>query len=59
MVVEFKYSLEGDLNDLTKEAINQIKDLDNYKPFLDYNVVLLGVAFGNREVMLELEPLEK
>ena len=59
VVVEFKYSLEHDLNDLTKEAINQIKDLDYYKPFLDYNVVLLGVAFGNREVKLALEPLEK
>ena len=25
VVVEFKYSLEDDLNDLTKEAINQLK----------------------------------
>ena len=48
-----------DLNILAKKAMKQIKDKEYYKPYLDYDVVLLGVAFGEREVKILLEPLTK
>ena len=40
------------------EAIDQIKDPEYYKPYLDYEVVLLGVAFGDRVVESHIEPLK-
>jgi cell division protein ZapA (FtsZ GTPase activity inhibitor) len=54
-----KYSQKEDLNDLATKVIKQIKDIEYCKPYLGYDVVLLGVAFGNREVKLLLEPLKK
>jgi hypothetical protein len=59
VVCEMKYSPKKDLNDLATKAIKQIKDKDYYKPYLDYDVVLLGVAFGHREAKLLLEPVKK
>ncbi|MCL2114722.1 MAG: ATP-binding protein [Methanobrevibacter sp.] len=59
IVCELKYSLNTPLNDLTSEAMNQIKDYEYYKPYLNYDVILLAVAFGDRKVKSQLEPLKK
>jgi Holliday junction resolvase-like predicted endonuclease len=47
VICELKYSLTDFLKDLTIEAINQIKDKEYYAPYLDHDVVLLGIAFGS------------
>ena len=57
IIYELKYDENKNLNDLVMEAIDQIKDLEYYKPYLDYDVVLLGVAFGDREVKSYIESL--
>ncbi|MCL2115898.1 MAG: ATP-binding protein [Methanobrevibacter sp.] len=58
VVCELKYSQTEDLNDLAIKAIDQIKKKEYYKPYLNYNVVLLGIAFGNREAKSLLESLK-
>jgi Holliday junction resolvase-like predicted endonuclease len=57
VICEVKYSLKKPLNELAIEAINQIKEKKYYTPYLDYDVVLLGVAFGDREIKSWIEPL--
>ena len=57
VVCELKYGLNAPLNDLATEAIKQIKDKKYYKPYLDYDVILLAIAFGDREVKSIVEPL--
>ncbi|MCL2115483.1 MAG: ATP-binding protein [Methanobrevibacter sp.] len=59
VVCELKYSLDKPLDHLATEAMNQIKDKEYYKPYLNYDVILLAVAFGDREVKSLLEPLKK
>ena len=59
LVCELKYGLDQSINDLAIDAITQIKDNEYYKPYLDYDVVLLGLGFGEREVKSVLEPLKK
>ena len=59
VVCELKYSKEEDLNDLASKAIDQIKKKEYYKPYLNYNPILLGIAFGDREAKSQLEPLKK
>ena len=58
LICEIKYDENKDLNDLAMEAINQIKDLEYYKPYLDHEVILLGVAFGDHEVKSRIEALK-
>jgi hypothetical protein len=42
---------------MVDKAISQIKDKKYYLPYTDYNVILLGVAFGDCEVKSHVEPL--
>jgi len=58
VVCEFKYGLDKSLENLAIEAINQIKDKKYHEQYLDYNVALLGVAFGDREVKSIIEDLK-
>jgi len=57
IVCELKYGLDKPLEDLATEAIEQIKEKEYYKPYLDYDVGLLAAAFGEREVKSLIEPL--
>jgi len=59
LVCEIKYSEKDDLNDLAIDALSQIKKKKYFAPYLDYELVLLGVAFGNREIKSCIEPLTK
>ena len=59
IVCELKYSLDKPLDDLASKAIEQIKKHGYYKPYLNYDVVLLGIAFGDREAKSLLEPLKR
>ena len=58
VVCELKYSQDKPLKDLTLKAINQIKANKYYTQYLDYNIVLLGIAFGNREIRTHIESLK-
>lgn len=58
IICELKYGINKPLKDLAKDAIMQIKDKEYYKPYLDYNVILLGIAFGYREIKSYIEPLK-
>ena len=57
LICELKYDENKNLKKLATEAIEQIKDPEYYKPYIDYEVVLLGVAFGDREVKSHIERL--
>ncbi|GAA5818874.1 MAG: AAA family ATPase [Methanobrevibacter sp. CfCl-M3] len=59
IVCEIKYSLDKDLNNLAQNAISQIYNNKYYSPYTDCDVVLLGVAFGDREVKSIIEPLKQ
>jgi len=58
VICEFKYSLKTPLDDLALEAINQIKKYEYYKPYLNKNVVLIGIAFGDRKCKSMIEKLK-
>ncbi|MCL2116676.1 MAG: PD-(D/E)XK nuclease domain-containing protein, partial [Methanobrevibacter sp.] len=58
VVCELKYNLNEPLEHLANEAIKQIKDNEYYKPYLNYDVVLLAIAFGDREAKSIMEPLK-
>ena len=57
IVCELKYSLDEPLKDLATDAIKQIKNKEYYKPYLNYDVILLGIAFGERKAKSLIEPL--
>ncbi|WP_067092827.1 ATP-binding protein [Methanobrevibacter curvatus] len=57
VLVEVKYSLTESLDKMVDKAISQIMDKKYYLPYTDYNVIILGVAFGDREVKSHVEPL--
>ena len=57
VVCELKYSLDEPLEGLATKAINQIKNKEYYKLYLNYDIVLLAVAFGDREAKSLLETL--
>ena len=59
VVCELKYGLSEDLAILSKKAISQIKEKNYYSPYLEYDVILLGIGFGDREVKSLIEPLTK
>ncbi|MDR1820095.1 MAG: AAA family ATPase [Methanobrevibacter sp.] len=59
IVCEIKYSLDKDLDKLAQDAISQIYDNNYYSPYTDCDVVLLGVAFGDREVKSIIKPLKQ
>jgi len=58
VVCEMKYSLDEPLDNLAMDAIDQIKKKEYYKPYLDHDVILLGIAFGDRELKSIIEPLK-
>jgi hypothetical protein len=58
VVIEIKYSLIKSLNRMVDEAITQITDKEYYKPYADKNIILLGVAIKDREILCKLKPLE-
>ena len=57
VICEIKHGDEESLNELAMDAIKQIYDNKYYVPYLEYDVVLLGVAFGNRQIKSHIEPL--
>ncbi|KZX12505.1 putative AAA-ATPase [Methanobrevibacter curvatus] len=57
VIIEIKYGLTESLDKMVNKAVSQIKDEKYYLQYTDYNVVLLGVAFGDREVKSHVEPL--
>ena len=58
VICEFKYDLKTPLKDLALEAINQIKKYEYYKPYLNKNVILLGIGFGDRKCKSIIEKLK-
>ena len=59
VIIEIKHDLAKSLDKLVDEAIGQIKNKEYYSPYigLNYNIVLLGVAFGDRTVKCHVESL--
>jgi len=58
IICELKYSEKKALKELAIKAVKQIKDNEYYKPYLNYEVVLLGIAFGDREVKTHIETIK-
>jgi hypothetical protein len=54
VVAEVKYSSEGDIDKLLREAMSQIHDRKYYEAYLDRKVVLMAVAFRGKEVKCEM-----
>ena len=59
LICEFKYSLKTSLEKLASIAIKQIKDKEYYKSHINKNVILLGIAFGDRKCKSIIEKLLK
>ena len=58
VICEFKYSLKTPLNNLAIKAIKQIKKYEYYKPYLNKNVILIGIGFGDRKCKSIIEKLK-
>ncbi|MDR2543992.1 MAG: ATP-binding protein [Methanobrevibacter sp.] len=55
VVIEIKYSLVKSLDKMIHEAMTQITDKEYYKPYIDKNVILLGVAIKDRDISCKLK----
>jgi ribosomal protein S13 len=49
IIVEIKYGKESKVEQLLKEAMEQIKDKKYYEKYVSSDVSLLAVAFGNKK----------
>ena len=57
VVSEIKYHSEEDIDSLLKEAMSQILDRKYYEAYLDKKVVLMAIAFREKEVKCELKEM--
>jgi hypothetical protein len=57
IVVELKYHASTKLDTLLTQAIAQIREKCYYEQFLGKKVILLGIAFSEKEVGCRIEPL--
>jgi urease accessory protein UreH len=57
VVAEIKYSSEKTAERLLDEAMKQIHDRKYYEKYADRKVILMGVAFADKEVKCKLEEL--
>jgi hypothetical protein len=55
VVAEIKYSAEKDADSLLNDAMKQIHDRRYYEKYLDKKVILLGVAFAEKEIKCRME----
>jgi hypothetical protein len=58
IVAELKYSADKTLDKLLDEAMAQIYDRKYYEAYLDRRVMLMAVAFTNKEVKCEMKMLK-
>jgi hypothetical protein len=54
-ICEIKYDDDKDCNDLIDDAINQIYKIKYYEPYLDKNIIIIGIGFSNREIEARIE----
>jgi hypothetical protein len=54
IIFELKYSKTESLDNLLDDAINQIIDNGYYKSYQDKKIVLVGIAFKNKEIKSKL-----
>jgi hypothetical protein len=59
IVAELKYHANTKLDVLLDQAIAQIREKRYYEPFLGKKVILLGLAFGGKEVACRIELLKQ
>jgi hypothetical protein len=55
IIAELKYSADKTLDKLLDEAMTQIYDRKYYEAYLDRRVMLMAVAFSNKEVKCEMK----
>ncbi|KZX12038.1 ATP-binding protein [Methanobrevibacter curvatus] len=58
LIIEFKFSLNDNLDDMIENAFNQIVKKEYYKPYQNKKVILLAVAFKSRDIKCQLKTLE-
>jgi hypothetical protein len=59
IVVELKYHATTPLDTLLNQAIAQIREKRYYEQFLDQKIILLGIAFSDKEVGCRIESLKQ
>jgi hypothetical protein len=57
VVAEIKYSAEKDTDTLLNEAMTQINDRRYYEKYLDKKVLLMAVAFAEKDLQCRMQPL--
>jgi hypothetical protein len=57
VIIEFKYSEEKKLDKLLDEAFKQIHETGYYKPYMDKNLIILGIAIQEKDIKCRIEEL--
>jgi Holliday junction resolvase-like predicted endonuclease len=59
VIVEIKYAADKILNKLLEEAMTQIYDNKYYEAYADRKVMLMAIAFTNKEVKCVMETFKQ
>jgi hypothetical protein len=59
LIIEFKFSLKENLDNMVENAFNQIIEKEYYKPYQNKKIILLAVAFKSRDIKCELKTLNE
>jgi hypothetical protein len=57
VVIEIKYSENKSIDKLLNMAMNQIEEIEYYKPYQDKNITLLAIAFKEKEVGCKIKQM--
>jgi hypothetical protein len=59
VIAEIKYSADKSHDKLLEEAMKQIYDNKYYEAYADRKIILMAIAFANKEVKCEMKPFRK
>ncbi|KZX10990.1 ATP-binding protein [Methanobrevibacter curvatus] len=55
VILELKFSKTKSIDNILDEAINQILEKEYYKPYQDKKIILIGIAFKEKEIKSRIE----
>ncbi|MDR0911029.1 MAG: PD-(D/E)XK nuclease domain-containing protein [Methanobrevibacter sp.] len=54
-ICEIKYDDSKSCDTLISDAINQIYKNKYYEPYLNKNIIIIGMGFSNRQIKVKIE----